>query len=847
MNRKNEWSFLLHWDYERENGPFYEPYRKIMILHRALTSRPLNAPNKLFSLISELKAAIPKWKGIVANRQQTGLRRSHWQVIDSLVPGLLLQALAFVLALPHVLFSASYEPVSLAASISSPTEVVVRSNPLRFSAYHVQTSLDLVHWDNTSVIFGPQQNEHVFVPPGTSNLYFRLESDASLALSCTSADATTIQLNWPPIPVAVEYKIYRDGTYVGSTAGRSGYFTDTGLVPATSYEYFLAAFDSDNHLLGFSTTNAFSTTSSSRSRTHYHILAIGFYPSGPDADFAHVETFFRHKIDFIRLASVNSAILEPYKGDIVCIGATPPVFPSTRSVDYAKLAETPYPELDGFSIVDLVERGDVDVVNVVASSAEADCLENALVGNKGLNPIGSGERWTAFPARCSRSFFVNANSGDARAYDAYCHNIEGIMSCICDSDLGAWPRTYPYVVYSKDISDFSTMYPTKLHLFERFRLADQWNGAGAYASLGNGNCGSSHFPPTARRDTDENYHGDYAYYDLKTWQRYIDCAADDWLHFPTLTGTKRKLNGYDYGAFNSYAEGDLAYAGSFGASPELHSSFWLNTASYHQWWFFHLPHNPGVSNGKLNNWWPYIYDLNRFNGRSITYSVTDDAQIPTAFAPVNGEYGTELPTAEWWGYWCSFSDFGPYGQLSVVSNTANPALVSKGQFALQVLVDQEAFHYHGRNDAFYPISRNARWNLSDLREVSVSLKLGLNPGFIAGANPVIRLCANGGNRIEFAPLKNGRYANLFGESGFQETNGWFTFAAPINGSTNWEVNVIGYIDPSLNPQQIADARQQLKQNILSEVNYVEISVHSDGGRGDQVSYYIDDLEFRSGR
>jgi hypothetical protein len=182
-----------------------------------------------------------------------------------------------------------------------------------------------------------------------------------------------------------------------------------------------------------------------------------------------------------------------------------------------------------------------------------------------------------------------------------------------------WPRDKTYLVYTKTISDTNTVYPANLHLFERFRLADRWNGKGteAYASLHNGNCGSSHFPPTSRRDTDGQYHGDYAYYDLKSWQQYIDCYADDWLHFPATNSTSRKLNGYDYGAFNRYTEGDLSYAESFGASPELHPSFFSNTASYHQWWFFHLPHNPGVTNGKLNNWWSYIYDFNRFNGRPL--------------------------------------------------------------------------------------------------------------------------------------------------------------------------------------------------------------------------------------
>jgi hypothetical protein len=420
------------------------------------------------------------------------------------------------------------------------------------------------------------------------------------------------------------------------------------------------------------------------------------------------------------------------------------------------------------------------------------------------------------------------------------------MSCLCDGNGANWPRDQAYWVYTKDIADTNTGYIQNLNLFERFRLADRWNGMGpeAFASLHYGSCGSSHFPPTARRDTDQFYNGDYAYFDRKSWQQYIDCNADRWLHFP-LGSPDRKLNGYDYGAFNSYAEYQASYADSFGASPELHNSFCINPASYHQWWFFHLPHNPGVANGKLNNWWSYIYDFNRFNGSAIGYPVTDSPQIPTNFPPVNGEYGTDLSTAEWWGYWSSFSDYGPYGRVSVVSNTANPTLVSKGQFSLQVLVDEETYHGNGRNDAFYPISRNAHWNLTNLSEVSVSLKPGLNPGHIDGANPVIRLCANGNNRIEFAPLTNGCYANLFLQPVFQGTNGWFNFTAPINGNTNWEVNVIGYIDPTLTPEEITAARQELKKTILSQVNYVEVSVRSNGTRSGHVSYYIDGLEFHT--
>ena len=224
------------------------------------------------------------------------------------------------------------------------------------------------------------------------------------------------------------------------------------------------------------------------------------------------------------------------------------------------------------------------------------------------------------------------------------------------------------------------MYPTNLHLFERFRLADRWNGMGpeAFASLHNGNCGSSHFPPTSRRDTDEHYHGDYAYYDLKTWQQYIDCSADDWLHFPATNSATRKLNGYDYGAFNRYTEGDLSYADSFGASPELHPSFWSTLPPIISGGSSICPTTPASPMASSTTGGRTSMISIASMAASIDYPVTDSPEIPTNFPPVNGEYGTDLPTAEWWGYWCSFSDFGPYGRVSVVSNAANPTLVSKG-------------------------------------------------------------------------------------------------------------------------------------------------------------------------
>jgi hypothetical protein len=613
------------------------------------------------------------------------------------------------------------------------------------------------------------------------------------------------------------------------------------------------AYGTADQLLGMSETRGFTTAATSRVRTRYKQLGLAFYPSGPDAEFPHVRTFFHHRIDFIRLASANTAILEPFGGDLVVVQATPPILAGGSSVDYVALAETRYPELGGCSIADLVERGEVDVVNVVAF-AGVPFGENAFIGNKGRNVGGTGEAFASFPARCSRSFFMNANTGDERAYDALAHCVEGLMSTACDGHPAAWPRSDTYQVYTTNITDFTTLLTRNLHLFERFRLADQWNGSSpvAYASPGNGNCGSSHFPPTSRRDTDAAYDGDYAYNDLKSWQRYIDSAADHRLAFPNLTGATRRFNGYDYGAFNHYTEGVPAYGTTFGVSPELHSSFTTSAASFHQWWHFHLPHNPGVSSGRLNNWWPYLFDHMVFDGSAIGGPVTGMPEIPTSFPPVGGESGTELADADEWGYWASNAWGGDrdetasaaLGRITSISATAEPAGVHQGQRSLKVEVDQQLNHGAGRNDVFYPITRNARWNLSGLAEVGLALKPGDNPQFFNGANPVIRLCRHGGNRIEFAPLKNGLYANLLDDPAFEAGGGWLSFDIPVNGGANWEVNVIGYIDPALDPSQQAAARLQLKQEILAEVNYVEVSIRTDGGRGDPVSFFIDGLEFR---
>jgi hypothetical protein len=746
---------------------------------------------------------------------------------------------------PDLTFPANQLPPRLSVSLDAPTNIVLHCAPTPFSDFLLQRSSDLADWLDTGVRFRSDQTNVWWGPPGEPRLFFRLEEDETLTLSCLAVDASTIQLRWPPLPNARVYCVYRDGVKVGNTAARTGYFLDSRLEPNTTYGYYITALDPSGQVLRTSASARFSTGASSKIRTHYGVLVLAFYPDGPNpSELSHLRTYLRHRLDFIRQASVNAAVLEPFRGDVICIQAQPPKrFEGSFNIDYVRLTTTAYPELDGYSIVDLVERGDVDVVWVTASPEGCNFHENALVGNHDINPNATGEKWNPAPAQCSRSFFVNSYASDARSYDAYAHMVEGIMTTLCDGYPANWPRNQQFVVYTRNRVDFTTTSSANLHLFERFRLTDAWTGTGAYASPGNANCGSSHFPPNARRDTDQNYDGDYAYYDRKTWQRYVDCGADEWLRYPLLTDAKRKLNGYDFGAFNSYGPNDPTYATAFGASPELHPSFRTDTASYHLWWFFHLPHNPGVTNGKLNNWWPYLFDFNRFHGDFIGYSVADFRDVPTNFSALNGEFGTESSTPELWGYWASFSDFGPSGQVRVVVRSENPSLVRQGQYALKVAVDEESFHYNGRNDLVYPISRNARWNFTELRALTFAIKPAMNAQLLNRVNPVIRLCANGGNRLEFVPTKNGLYANFLLDDRFQAEDGWKVFRLPIEGNADWEINVFGFLDSHLQGTELLDAQQQLKRKVLSEINYLEISLASDGGRGDRLEYYVDDLKF----
>ena len=373
------------------------------------------------------------------------------------------------------------------------------------------------------------------------------------------SDATSVKLHWAPLLAATEHTVLRDHAAVGSSIAKVGYFTDFGLRPDEWHEYAVMAYDAAGTLIAQSHPVLAETRHATRVKTHYTVLAIAFNPFGESLV---TETIYlAHRVQFLKLASLGSAVIDLFDEGIVSSAAMPRLLPGTDIVDYADLTtRRDLPGLDGYSMVDLIESGEIDHVWVVKWPADASFAENLLVGNRPIQGDGTvtSYSWPPLPVKCSRSFFVNAFSPDERSWDAYVHMVEGIMTSISDGHQSNWPREFPYTVYV----DHTNLYErdrgaTRSERMGTVQVTDGWNGtsAVAYASAGNANIGSSHFLPTTPRT---GGYDDYTYFDFSgpAWHRYVDSAADDWLRYPAFSDKKRKINGYEFGAFNHYKEGD---------------------------------------------------------------------------------------------------------------------------------------------------------------------------------------------------------------------------------------------------------------------------------------------------
>ncbi|MBU0638827.1 MAG: hypothetical protein KKB50_08180 [Planctomycetes bacterium] len=112
-------------------------------------------------------------------------------------------------------------------------------------------------------------------------------------------------------------------------------------------------------------------------------------------------------------------------------------------------------------------------------------------------------------------------------------------------------------------------------------LTSNWArfAANAHQSNGVAAVGTCHYPPNGVKDYD------YAN------PRAVQSSADAWLSYPDVGSEMQEVTCETWGG------------------PDYHRA-------YMRWWFGHLPKAPGVNaDGRLNNWWTYVFDFGRFDER----------------------------------------------------------------------------------------------------------------------------------------------------------------------------------------------------------------------------------------
>ena len=160
------------------------------------------------------------------------------------------------------------------------------------------------------------------------------------------------------------------------------------------------------------------------------------------------------------------------------------------------------------------------------------------------------------------------NSDPVPSAEAPCNKLYVIMGFNFERGVGEMLENFGHRTESLMTRVFGSWDPPKReHAWDLFTLYDK-------IAPGESGCGNVHFAP--------NSDGDYDWGN----ERPVESTCDDWLAYPKLTGAKRTVTCADWG------KGDI----------RLH----------HKWWLERLPKAPGRTDGKLNHWWSYVVDMNRW-------------------------------------------------------------------------------------------------------------------------------------------------------------------------------------------------------------------------------------------
>jgi hypothetical protein len=222
------------------------------------------------------------------------------------------------------------------------------------------------------------------------------------------------------------------------------------------------------------------------------------------------------------------------------------------TADYAALLDMPLATMGNKSAHQMVVDGEVDEI-IWWGHPYAGFYESRMIGITAYW-CNSGPL-----IRSSKLYVVmglSAERGVAEALHSFGHRCESILRHV----YGSW-------------SAGSTVH----HLWDRFTRNGPQHGVSVAG------CGNVHYPP--------NTSIGYSYSDFTS----VSSEADDWLNYPSLTGSVANVNASNWGG------------------PDYQRNFLC-------WWMARFPKVPGryldgsnpINDGKLNNWWGYLVDMNEY-------------------------------------------------------------------------------------------------------------------------------------------------------------------------------------------------------------------------------------------
>ncbi len=222
------------------------------------------------------------------------------------------------------------------------------------------------------------------------------------------------------------------------------------------------------------------------------------------------------------------------------------------SADYEPILDLPLTALGNRTAHQIAAAGEVD---------EIIWWAGPYLGFFESRMVGSTAYWCNAPelVRTSPLYVVmclNPERGVAEALHSFGHRCESILEHV----YGSWSGTAQVN-----------------HLWDRFTRVGPAQGVSVAG------CGNVHFPPNASND-----------YEYSVFTP-VNSEADEWLTFPNFSGSPASVSAATWGG------------------PDYQGNFL-------RWWFTRFPKAPGryvdpansINNGKLNNWWSYVVDMNEY-------------------------------------------------------------------------------------------------------------------------------------------------------------------------------------------------------------------------------------------